>query len=154
MNKLGVFHFLFYALVTSIYVYAFCIYDARLFKENKYAPMGFPFDASYGGRAKFLTYNNVALQIIFFSLSTMNAFASLFSSESLQSNNGLRRYTNFIYTSFAFPLGSIVTILFWSIYLVDRSLVFPVALDAIVPVSLDSMCFFYDLLNFSLFRFG
>lgn len=131
MNQLGFIHFLFYLLVTSAYVYSFCVYDAQLFRDGKYDVMGFPFDSSYGGRAKFLTYNNVALQIIFFSLSTLNAFISLIVSTKVDST--LRKLTNFIYVSFAFPFGSLVSIIFWLLYYIDRSLVYPSSLDNIMP---------------------
>ena len=51
-------HLLFLASVTGLYVYAL-IYDTALFRGGKYTKAGFPFDNSFGGRAKFLTYNNV-----------------------------------------------------------------------------------------------
>lgn len=133
MNNLGIFHFLFYLLVASLYIYTFCIYDARLFNEGKYAKAGFPFDDSYGRRAKFLTYNNVVIQIVFFSLSTLSALQNLITRDA---NSSLRKFTNFLYTSFAFPIGVIVSVLFWSLYYIDRDLVFPDILDSIMPVSI------------------
>jgi hypothetical protein len=134
MNRLGIFHLFFYSAVSIVYVYSFCIYDANLFRENKYAKLGFPFDSSFGGRAKFLTYVNVCIQIAFFSLSALDAFKSLFSAIN-QSNTitGVRSLTNFLYTSVAFPIGVLVSISFWSLYFIDRSLVFPTVLDSIVP---------------------
>ena len=137
MNKQGIVHFIFYSAVSALYVYSFCIYDANLFRQNKYARLGFPFDSSFGGRAKFLTYINVSLQIVFFSLSAFNALKSVFSAEKSDSITGVRSLTNFLYTSFAFPMGALVSISFWSLYFIDRSLVFPTALDSIVPVWLN-----------------
>ncbi len=57
-KKLGLVHLIFYSTVTSLYIGAL-IFDTELFRTGKYKKVGFPFDNSYGGRAKFLTYINV-----------------------------------------------------------------------------------------------
>lgn len=130
LNKnLGLAHFLFYFSVTFIYVYAF-VFDTELFRGGKYKKVGFPFDDSFNGRAKFLTYNNLFLQIIFFGLSTS---CSLFGVIRSDMGPKMRRVTNFIFTSFAFPIGMLVSIAFWSLYAIDRKLIFPVILDSIMP---------------------
>ena len=51
-------HLLFLVSVTGLYVFALT-YDTALFRGGKYTKAGFPFDNSFGGRIKFLTYNNV-----------------------------------------------------------------------------------------------
>lgn len=60
LNPLGIGHFLFYFTVLSTYAYAI-VFDTELFWGGKYAKVGFPFDDSFGGRAKFLTYNNLVI---------------------------------------------------------------------------------------------
>jgi hypothetical protein len=46
------------AAVSAAFSYAF-INDTMLFDTGKYNVMGFPFDNSFGRRAKFLTYLNM-----------------------------------------------------------------------------------------------
>jgi hypothetical protein len=58
LNPLGFGHFIFYLTVLSTYAYT-VVFDTDLFWGGKYEKAGFPFDFSYGGRAKFLTYNNL-----------------------------------------------------------------------------------------------
>ena len=57
-SQIGVGHLIFYAAITAIYVYTL-VFDTALFRTGKYKKVGFPFDDSFGGRAKFLTYNNL-----------------------------------------------------------------------------------------------
>lgn len=133
MKNLGLAHFIFYLTVLSIYVYAM-IFDTDLFQSGKYKKVGFPFDDSFNGRAKFLTYNNVGLQIIFFGLSTSSALFGVMNNDM---GIKMRGITNFLYTSLAFPIGMLCSIVFWSLYLIDRKLVFPVILDSIMPVWLN-----------------
>ncbi len=64
-KKQGLLHLLFYFTVTGFYSYAL-VFDTDLFRTGKYKKAGFPFDDSFGGRAKFLTYNNVVSKNIFF----------------------------------------------------------------------------------------
>lgn len=58
LNPLGVGHLIFYMVVLGLYITT-ASYDSYLFWGGKYKKAGFPFDHSYGGRAKFLTYNNL-----------------------------------------------------------------------------------------------
>ena len=51
-------HSVVYSIIFALYVIAW-INDTKLFNEKKYAPMGFPFDDSFGRRLKFLTYLNM-----------------------------------------------------------------------------------------------
>merc|ERR1712127_1167924 len=110
-EQLGIAHLIFYLCVSSIYVYAF-IFDTELFRGGKYKKVGFPFDDSFNGRMKFLTYINMGLQTIFFTLSASCALFGI---------------TNDL-------MGSqFVSIAFWSLYVIDRKLIFPVILDSIMP---------------------
>lgn len=45
----------------------------------------------------------------------------------------VRRIRDYIFATFAFPLGMNVTVLFWSLYSIDRELVFPSVMDPIYP---------------------
>ncbi len=57
-NSLKIGHLIFYITVLSLY-FITIVYDTWLFWGGKYEKAGFPFDFSYGGRAKFLTYINL-----------------------------------------------------------------------------------------------
>ncbi len=124
-NNLGLSHLIFYSTVTGLYMYGF-IYDTDLFRSGKYKKVGFPFDDSFNGRAKFLTYNNLVikwfyilaskiiksrikffkfLQTVFFGLSAFGALLSMIKSSS---HLKIRRISNFIYTSLAFPIGLVI----------------------------------------------
>ena len=54
----GLINLLYSAAVTAAFSYAF-YNDTKLFNSGKYSVMGFPFDDSFGRRAKFLTYLNM-----------------------------------------------------------------------------------------------
>ena len=45
----------------------------------------------------------------------------------------LVRLEDFLFASLAFPIGMFVGLAFWGLYAVDRELVYPTALDKIVP---------------------
>ncbi|XP_018593070.1 androgen dependent TFPI regulating protein 1 isoform X2 [Scleropages formosus] len=74
---------------------------------------------SYGGRWKYLTFLNM-----FFSgpgkLTTL-----------------LVNIRDFLFTILAFPLGTFVCISFWTLYVIDRKLVYPKYLDDIIPLWLN-----------------
>ena len=46
----------------------------------------------------------------------------------------LVRAEDFFFASLSFPIGMFVGLAFWGLYAIDRELVFPLALDKIVPV--------------------
>lgn len=45
----------------------------------------------------------------------------------------IRRVRDYIFATYAFPLGMNVTVLFWTLYSIDRELVFPRVMDPIYP---------------------
>ena len=55
--------FLLYGTIAALYIVEY-IYDTNLYKENRYAKIGFPFDQSYFGRLKFLTHIDVVCRLI------------------------------------------------------------------------------------------
>ena len=50
------------------------------------------------------------------------------------SRGTLVRFEDFLFASLAFPIGMFVGCAFWGLYAADRELVYPAALDKIVPV--------------------
>jgi hypothetical protein len=66
--------------------------------------------------------------MIYFGLGMLNATLVLLGVK----QNPLSRFLNFVYTSAIFPMGQVVGLCFWGIYLVDRNLIFPAFLDKII----------------------
>lgn len=85
---------------------------------------------NYGGRFKYLTFLNLLLQLIFFIIAPMADVITLLKG---QENNWLVKLRDLIFASLAFPLGVFVAASFWGIYMMDRELIFPKALDKIFP---------------------
>ena len=50
-----------------------------------------------------------------------------------ENSSRIQSVRDFLFSTIAFPVGSFVTIAFWGIYLVDRNLIFPPALDKWFP---------------------
>ncbi|ALC38213.1 CG11601 [Drosophila busckii] len=92
----------------------------------------------WGGKFKYLTFLDVIIQAIYHSVALAN---DIFGSNvvSTESKSVLRRTRDYIFATFAFPIAHNVCISFWVIYLYERELIFPEALDAIFPSWLNHM---------------
>jgi len=88
-----------------------------------------PSSQKYGGHAKYLTFLNMCLQFIFFSLCIVADFTS---KDSL-----ISRTKDLIFASAAFPIGIFVAVIFWGLYALDRELIFPTRYDGHFPVWLN-----------------
>ncbi|PWA25946.1 hypothetical protein CCH79_00001314 [Gambusia affinis] len=97
----------------------------------------------YGGPWKYLTFLNLVstissdhcgeyviqlLQMTFFSLAAVNDLQPGKKAEST-----LNRWKDFLFSVFAFPVGTFVVVLFWTIFAYDRELVYPATIDAFLP---------------------
>ena len=80
----------------------------------------------FGGVWKYLTFLNMLLQFIFFTIALLSNFVKQ-----------LRPARDLIFASAAFPIGMFVGIIFWSIWAVDRELIFPKILDNYFPAILN-----------------
>merc|ERR1719245_2697105 len=92
-------------------------------------PEDFPgsaFRKGFGGVAKYLTFLNMVLQLVFFIIAFLANF--------IKSLRGIR---DIVFASAAFPIGMFVGIIFWSIWAVDRELIFPKILDDYFPAILN-----------------
>lgn len=75
------------------------------------------------GKWRFLTYQNLVIQFITYSLCMASHFSPRF-----------RRSRDFVFTTLAFPLGMVVVGTFWSVWFVaGRQYIFPVALEEYYP---------------------
>ncbi|XP_041361372.1 androgen-induced gene 1 protein-like isoform X2 [Gigantopelta aegis] len=89
----------------------------------------------YAGNLKYLTFWNEVLQTFYFGLCTVNA---VFGSNvdvcgNPRTRSKLQKWKDYLHTTLVFPVGAFVVGMFWSIYVVDRELVYPRKLDAIIP---------------------
>ncbi|XP_030555012.1 androgen-induced gene 1 protein [Drosophila novamexicana] len=86
----------------------------------------------WGGKFKYLTFLDVIVQAIYHSVALLNdVFGN--NTVTLAPKSCLRQMRDYIFATFAFPIAHNVCISFWVIYLWDRELIFPAALDAIFP---------------------
>ncbi|XP_052236868.1 androgen-induced gene 1 protein-like isoform X1 [Dreissena polymorpha] len=89
----------------------------------------------FAGKFKYMTFLNVLLQTFYFGLSLLN---DLTGSYVKPSDNGgrkskLQSFLDVVLASLAYPIGVFVVMTFWAIYAVDRELVYPKVLDALIP---------------------
>jgi len=80
---------------------------------------------SFGGLAKYLTFLNMCLQCIFFTLCLL--------ADGLGNKSKINTVKDVIFASAAFPIGIFVAIIFWGLYAVDRELIFPAKYDGHFP---------------------
>ena len=91
-----------------------------------------------GGRLKFLTYWDLWIQFITFTIALICDFISNPNNTRNKTKQpvivGLR---NTIFNSLALPIGVFVSISFWSLYAIDRELIFPVGIEKWYPIWLN-----------------
>lgn len=80
----------------------------------------------YGGPWKYLTFLNLLLQMSYFGLAAASDLQE-------KHHSSLRKLRDLLFTVFVFPVGMFVVLLFWSIFLYDRELVYPATIDAFFP---------------------
>ncbi|KAK9696388.1 FAR-17a/AIG1-like protein [Popillia japonica] len=99
-------------------------------------PTVHPMGITYGrtNKLKFLTYWDALLQSLFFTISFLNEiWGNTEVSPSPRNNSIIRKLKDLILPSLAFPISMFVGLTFWGLYLVDRELVFPKAIDPYFP---------------------
>ncbi|KAF7490467.1 Androgen-induced -like protein [Sarcoptes scabiei] len=88
------------------------------------------------GRWKYLTNINLAIQFILFTLMSIESIWNR-DRKTFQTNkklsSSLSKMTSFLFYSLAFPVAMFVTISFWSIWSIDRELIFPKIFDKYYP---------------------
>ena len=87
---------------------------------------------SFGGQWKYLTFINLWIQLIYFSVSFFNNFIGSQATESAKASK-LQRCRDLLFATLAFPIGQFVGIVFWVLFYVDRELVFPAHYDNFFP---------------------
>ncbi|CAF0891503.1 unnamed protein product [Rotaria sp. Silwood1] len=84
-----------------------------------------------GGKFKFLTIINLYIQAIYYCLCIINFFlgSNTFVEEKRSS---LQKLRDSLFAGIVFPLGLFVCITFWSLYRLDRKLIYPEELDQLI----------------------
>lgn len=108
-----------------------CFYDWNyVVVPEKIHKMGKSFGKS--NKLKYLTFWDALLQAVFFTIALLNDLIG--TNENFPEKPVLiRKIKDTMFASLAFPLASFVGITFWVLYLIDRELVLPRALDPYFP---------------------
>ncbi len=88
---------------------------------------------SFGGRFKFLTHITHWVQLLFFSVQFLADVIPACYRKRFQ------KASDVLFTCIAFPLAALVAVTFWSIYAIDRNLIFPEVFDKFVPVYINHL---------------
>lgn len=106
----------------SIYAYIYEIHppkEIKLIRTNNYGPL------------KYLTFWDLLLQCLFFTLCAINDM------QTPQRNNRrpswLQSFIDFLFSTVVFSCAVFVSTSFWVIYAVDRELIFPAVFDSFFP---------------------
>ena len=123
MTNFGLVHLVFYSCVSALYVWAFIV-DGDLQKADKFKNIGFPFDGSFGGRVKFLTFIDMGLQAVYFGIGAALAFGDFIckrfftcckkkdaKSGSCEKCDCLKSTFSYVRASLIFPIGAVRFIL-------------------------------------------
>uniref|UniRef100_A0A0F7ZB86 Androgen-induced gene 1 protein n=1 Tax=Crotalus adamanteus TaxID=8729 RepID=A0A0F7ZB86_CROAD len=107
-----------------------------------YKAIDMPAHQTYGGSWKFLTFINLVVQAIFFGICVLTDLSSLLTkgNDNQEQERQLRKLISlrdWMMAVLAFPIGVFVVLMFWSIYIYDRELVYPKLLDNFIPTWLN-----------------
>jgi hypothetical protein len=94
--------------------FAYAIYYDLV--EVELPPELAPTREQFGGQAKYLTFLNMGLQLLYFALCLV--------ADVSPKGSGVHGFRDIVFASAAFPIGIFVGFIFWSIWAVDRELIF------------------------------
>ncbi|XP_049510993.1 androgen-dependent TFPI-regulating protein isoform X1 [Panthera uncia] len=84
-----------------------------------------------GGQWKYLTFLNLLLQAIFYGVACVEDVLKRIKGE--RDLKFVTAFRDLLFTTLAFPISTFVFLSFWILFLYDRELVYPKALDGIFP---------------------
>ncbi|XP_066121019.1 androgen-dependent TFPI-regulating protein [Saccopteryx bilineata] len=85
-----------------------------------------------GGQWKYLTFLNLFLQAIFYGVACLDDVLKRIKEK--KDIKFITAFRDLLFTTLAFPISTFVFLSFWILFLYDRDLVYPKALDGIFPV--------------------
>ena len=94
--------------------------------------------SGYAGPWKYLTFLNLWLQCIYFTISLLNSLIGT-EGRTRASSGYLQKLRDYLFASLAFPIGVFVALMFWSLYFIDRRLIFPAKYDAYISEGMNHM---------------
>lgn len=97
-----------------------------------------PFKRSFGGQWKYLTFWNMWIQLIYFSISLLNNIFGSHASDH-KSATRLQKVRDYLFATLAFPIGQFVGIIFWTLFNIDREVIFPAFFDKFFPNYINHM---------------
>ncbi|XP_030383641.1 androgen-induced gene 1 protein isoform X1 [Scaptodrosophila lebanonensis] len=86
----------------------------------------------FGGKFKYLTFLDAIIQALYYVVSLVNDFVG---TNELAPKNAptIRKFKDYLMATLAFPVALNVGVTFWTLYAIDRELVFPKVLDPVFP---------------------
>lgn len=101
--------------IAASFFFHYVCFTVHLIGMVYHTQLGLEAHESYGGRFKFLTFINMVFQLLYYNISTVTKFQHLIKRQSLI----FEWICDIFFSCFAFPLGMIVCLLFWGLYVVD-----------------------------------
>ncbi|XP_076457137.1 androgen-induced gene 1 protein-like isoform X1 [Babylonia areolata] len=127
----------FYLCTAAVYIYSLWFNIMFIYWPGREESSTIWTYDGYGGKFKYLTFWNFILQTVYFALCVLTMFAGRTASFSPlgleQRSSGLQRVRDVVHATLVFPVGTFVVSTFWGLYAVDRELVYPKALDSLIP---------------------
>ncbi|XP_030383643.1 androgen-induced gene 1 protein isoform X3 [Scaptodrosophila lebanonensis] len=110
-------------------VVQFC-YGVYFFHERVQMPASIMHP--FAGKFKFLTFLCAIIQALYYVVSLVNDFVG---TNELAPKNAptIRKFKDYLMATLAFPVALNVGVTFWTLYAIDRELVFPKVLDPVFP---------------------
>ena len=88
-------------------------------------------DVGYGGSWKFLTFINLNIQFLVFTLAVLQVITGAISMTT--ASKKLKELKETLYATIGVPICLFVVSSFWILYSVDRQFIYPAHMDGIVP---------------------
>ncbi|ALC38553.1 CG3625 [Drosophila busckii] len=86
----------------------------------------------FGGKFKYLTFLDAIIQALYYIVSLLNDFVG--TNELVPKRApAIRKFKDWLMATLAFPVALNVGVTFWTLYAIDRELVFPKVLDPVFP---------------------
>ncbi|XP_017473355.1 PREDICTED: androgen-induced gene 1 protein isoform X2 [Rhagoletis zephyria] len=89
-------------------------------------------NSGFGGKFKYLTFLDAIIQSLYYIISLINDFVGT-NEVAPKRIPTIRKVKDYLMSALAFPVALNVGITFWTLYAIDRELVFPRVLDAVFP---------------------
>ncbi|EDW76138.1 uncharacterized protein Dwil_GK14825, isoform A [Drosophila willistoni] len=138
-NSKSIYNGIFGALRTLLHLIAAVQFSYGIFYDYSYVefpvnindnakPMHHPF----GGKFKYLTFLDAIIQALYYIVSLANDFVGT-NELTPKRPPAIRRFKDWLLATLAFPVALNVGVTFWTLYAIDRELVFPKILDPVFP---------------------